>query len=131
MAEKENGEKKIIVDDDWKVQAQKEKEKLAEQEKAEREGKESAGPGPQLPPAEFPSLISMLATQAFFALGLVRTKEDDKDPAVDLPMAKFNIDMLEVIEEKTKGNLDKEEAEMLEKTLHQLRMTYVKLSEQG
>ena len=122
----DNEEKKIIVDEDWKVQAQKEKEKLAA-EQQEKEVVEEAEAGP-LPDADFSGLVSLLATQAYFALGLIQTEEGQPKKA-DLKLAKFNIDMLGVIEEKTKGNISEQEAQMLEGALHQLRMVFVKLSE--
>ena len=125
MAEKED-EKKIIIDEDWKEQARKEKEKLAEKEKAEQA--EAEKEKMNLPPASFAGLGSMLATQTLFAMGAIRT-EEDKDKPPNLELAKYNIDMLEVIEQKAKGNLTDEETKMLTDTLHQLRMTYVKLSE--
>jgi hypothetical protein len=131
-------EKKIIVDDDWKQQAQKEKEELKKQEKEElkqeetavEEAKPEAGERPPLPPANFPGLVSMLATQVFFALGLIAT-EHSQGAEPDLEMAKFNIDMLTVLEEKTKGNLGDDEEKMLTDTLSQLRMAFVQVSQKG
>ncbi len=123
-------EKKLIIDDDWKEEARKEKEVLIEQEKQDSATKaeaQSSGRSAPLPPADLSGLISMLATQSFFALGVVKTKEDE-EPRKDLEMAKFNIDMLGVVEEKTKGNLTDEEASMLTETLQQLRMVYVQVS---
>ena len=67
----------------------------------------------------------MLATQAMFAMGFIRV-EKDKEPEIDLNLAKFNIDVLEALEEKTKGNLSDDEQKMLTETLSQLRMGYVK-----
>ena len=111
--------------------AQKEKEVLAAQEKAEKESKEQEQQSSaKLPPADFAGLVSMLATQAFFALGVIRTKEDEhRDP--DFMLAKYNIDMLEVLQDRTKGNLTEEEAKLLENYLEQARMAFVKLSEKG
>lgn len=126
--EEKKDEKKIIIDEDWKQQAQKEKEKLAAQEEAEKEkapqGKGRRGP---LPQGDFAALISMLVTQALFALGLLQVEgQEGKGP--DLELAKYNIDMLETIEEKTKGNLTEDEKKMLENTISQVRMAYVKLA---
>lgn len=127
MADKDKDGKKIIIDEDWKAQAQKEKEELAkEAEKETKEKQEQAKK--QLPPADFSGLVSMLTTQAFFALGLIRT-EEDKDQPADLKLAKYNIDMLEVIEQKSKGNLTEDEEKLLSGALHQLRMAFVKISE--
>ena len=131
MAEEEKKEeKKIIIDEDWKQEAQKEKEILAAQEKAEEEKpqKKSKARGP-LPKGDFAALISMLVTQALFALGLLEVEGQEREP--DLEMAKYNIDMLETLEEKTKGNLTKEEETVLTKTLNEVRMAYVKLAEQA
>ncbi|MHC4435227.1 MAG: DUF1844 domain-containing protein [Planctomycetota bacterium] len=121
-------EKKIIVDEDWKQEAQREKEILAAKEKAEKEEKkdepEVRGP---LPEGNLAALISMLATQALFALGLLQVKgQEERKP--DLELAKYNIDMLETIEEKTKGNLTDEEEKVLSNTLSELRMGYVRVA---
>ena len=126
MAEEKKQEKKIIVDEDWKTQAQREKEQLkakAEIEKEEQEDAQKASQ--QLPKGDFSTLISMLATQAMFGMGFIRT-EKDKEPTIDLKLAKFNIDMLETLEEKTKGNLSDDEKKMLTDAISQLRMGYVK-----
>lgn len=129
MADKDNDEKKIIIDEDWKAQAQKEKEELAKEAEAEKETEEKQEQAKkQLPAADFSGLVSMLTTQAFFALGLIRT-EEDKDQPVDLQLAKYNIDMLEVIEQKSKGNLTEDEEKLISDALHQLRMAFVKISQ--
>ena len=86
MADKDNDEKKIIIDEDWKAQAQKEKEELSKEAEKETEEKQEQGQK-QLPPADFSGLVSMLTTQAFFALGLIRT-EEDKDQPANLQLAK-------------------------------------------
>jgi hypothetical protein len=128
MAKEKEQEKKIIVDEDWKQEAQKEKEILAAQEDAEKKDKqqEPQARGP-LPEGNFAALISMLATQALFALGLLQIKgQEERKP--DLELAKYNIDMLQVLEEKTRGNLSKEEEIVLANTLNELRMGYVKVA---
>lgn len=128
MAEEEKKpEKKIIVDEDWKQQAQKEKEILAAQEEAKKKetGEDKVEQAP-LPKGNFAALISMLTTQALFAMGVLKVEGQEKEP--DLEMAKYNIDMLETLEEKTKGNLAEEEKKVLENTLSQVRMAYVKVA---
>ena len=123
--EKKEEEKKIIINEDWKQEAQKEKEILAAQEKGEKEKAQKKGKarGP-LPKGNFAALVSVLVTQALFALGLLEVEGQEREP--DLEMAKYNIDMLETLEEKTKGNLSKEEETVLKNTLKQVRMAYVK-----
>ena len=133
MAQDEKKEKKIIVDEDWKAQAQKEKDVLAaqekvEHEKAEHEKEDQKKERPPLPPADFAGLVNTFTTQAFFALGVLRTKED-KDIPADLELAKYNIDMLEVLGDKTSGNISDDEQKMIENTLHQLRMAFVQISQ--
>ncbi len=129
MAEEEKKEeKKIIIDEDWKQQAQKEKENLAAEEKTEKEKTEQAEPEQgTLPPGDLAALISMLTTQALFAMGLIKVEgQEGREP--DLAIAKYNIDMLETLQEKTKGNLTDQETDVLENTLGQIRMAYVKLA---
>lgn len=128
MAKEKEHEKKIIVDEDWKQEAQKEKEILAAREEAEKKEKQQEQrPRGPLPEGNFAALISMLATQALFALGLLQIKgQEEREP--DLELAKYNIDMLQVLEEKTKGNLTKEEEAVLANTLNELRMGYVKMA---
>ena len=125
MTEQEKKEeKKLIVNEDWKTEAQKEKERLAAE--ADQKPKERH---PCLPPASFSGLVSLLVTQALFALGLlIEEKDKDKKVEPNLVLAKFNIDTLATLEEKTKGNLTKEEQELLSGALHQLRMTYVQVA---
>ncbi|MCK4886535.1 MAG: DUF1844 domain-containing protein [Planctomycetes bacterium] len=127
MAEEE---KKIIVDDDWKEEAKKDKEKLAEEEKVEEAKQEKAeqekGHGP-FPKGDFAALVSLLTTQAFYAMGVLNVEgQDDRKP--DLGLAKYNIDMLETLEAKTKGNLTEQEEKVLSDTLSQLRMVYVQVA---
>ena len=128
MADEEKKDKKIIIDEDWKQEAQKEKEILAAEEEAEKEKVQEgqAGHGP-LPPGNFAALVSMLTTQALFALGFLQIKGQEKREP-DLAMAKYNIDMLETLQEKTKGNLTDEEEKVLGDTLSELRMGFVKMT---
>lgn len=115
---------KIIVDDDWKQQAQAEKEKLAEQEtKESSSGRAQAGP---IPKADVTTLISSFLSQALFAMGAIEHPELGR--SVDLDLAKFNIDMLAVLEEKTKGNLTQQEERMLNQAIHQARMAFVEVA---
>lgn len=134
MADEQKSEKKIIIDEDWKKQAQQEKETLAAKEKQEEqkpaEMAEDQGPSGPLPPGDLASLINMLTTQALFAMGVLRVQDqDEREP--DLEMARYNIDMLETLQEKTKGNVTDEEAQVLKNTLNELRMGYVQIANHG
>lgn len=137
---------KIIVDDDWKSQAQAEKQKLAEQSRAKQQASASGGAsqagvagvaegtgggtsggGRQMPAASFEVLISTMATQALFALGAIPDPQTGQRMA-HLDLARHHLDMLGIIEEKTKENLSKEESDMLANTLYELRNRYVQLT---
>jgi hypothetical protein len=121
-------EKKIIVDDDWKQQAKAEKEKLAQEAKKEKEEKQTEQQR-QFPDGNFSSLVSMLTTQVLFALGVVVPKEmeNEEKPEADFELAKYNIDILADLQEKTKGNLSEQEADMLKQTVNQLQMAFVQI----
>jgi len=127
VAEEQKDEKKIIVDEDWKSEAQKEKEVLAAQEAQEKEKEQEKGERGPMPPGNLAALVSMLVTQAFFAMGILQVKDQEKKEP-DLELAKYNIDMLETLEEKTKGNLTEQEQKVLEQTINDVRMAYVKVS---
>lgn len=78
----------------------------------------------EVPPASFPMLVSMLATQASLALGHLEnpvTKKKEKN----LDFAKHLIDTLEMLEAKTKGNLTTEESSVLTAVLTELRFAFV------
>ncbi len=128
MAEEEKKEeKKIIIDEDWKKEAQKEKEILAAQEEGEKKPDEEGTHRGPLPEGNFAALVSMLTTQALFAMGVLQVKgQEPREP--DLELAKYQIDMLETLREKTKGNLTEAEEKVLENTLNELHMAYVKVA---
>lgn len=111
---------KIIVDDNWKEQVQREKEQL-EQQPAEAQAQSQAH---QLPEASFGFIVTSFATQALSALGYVPNPVTGKSEP-DRDLAKHLIDSLGVLEEKTVGNLSEDEGGLLKETLHQLRMAYV------
>ena len=81
----------------------------------------------KLPPPSFALLVATFGSQAMVALGQVPNPLDGKTE-VRLDLAKHAIDMLAILEQKTKGNLAADETAMLEGVLHQLRMAYVAVS---
>lgn len=130
MAENEKkDEKKIFIDEDWKQQAKKEKEVLAAEEESQKQEVEEGGRRGALPEGDFAALVSMLFTQTLFSLGFIQVKGQEKR-APDLALAKYNIDMLETLEAKTKGNLNDEEQQAITSALNELRMVYVKIANQ-
>ena len=78
-------------------------------------------------PASFLSLIMSLASNAAASLGMMPHPVTG-ETGVDLKTAKHWIDVLGMLEQKTDGNLDEHEAQMLENLLADLRMQYVSFS---
>lgn len=115
---------KIIIDDDWKSSAQAEKAKLAakEQEIAAKAA-ESSGLPEKL---GFKELISMLATQALMYMGAF--PDETGRAMVSLDVARLNIDLLTVVQDKTKGNLDEEESMMISQTITELQHQFVEVT---
>ncbi|MCI0530182.1 MAG: DUF1844 domain-containing protein [Nitrospira sp.] len=74
----------------------------------------------------FASFILSLSTQALMCLGEIPDPQDGKSHQ-DLSAAKQFIDILGLLQEKTAGNLDKSETQLLDHILFDLRMRYVKL----
>ena len=118
-------EPKLIIDSDWKSQAQAEKEKLAAQTAAKKPAAEGpGGPADEDRELGFEDLVGFFATQALSYLGYIPDPYSGK-PVVSLEHARLYIDMLGVLEAKTKGNLSEAEAAALTKTTSQLRMAFV------
>ena len=118
---------KLHVDTDWKAEAQAEKEQLAAKAAEKTQGGDPAQQG-ELPPADFKSLMGLLASQAIMGLGAY-TDPQSGGVVVDLPGAKFAIDLLGVLEEKTKGNLDESESEEMTKVVTELRSRFVQIAQ--
>jgi hypothetical protein len=129
-----SGEKR--VDEDWKKRAQAEKELDAAKftppaaPAAPAPGASGASGAPRAdlrPHPLFGGLVESLASQALMYMGAMR------DPMTgqahqDLQQSQTMIEMLSMLEEKTRGNLAKEEAEMLKQVLDEVRMHYVRIT---
>jgi hypothetical protein len=164
-------ERKIIIDEDWKAQVEREREEA--RRKAEEAAKTAAPPqdeaatipgvAPGVPPSTgsptptrgpdapagptpqdmdeydeaggledmtpFEGLISGMAAQAMFALGLI-AEQGQRQVSVDLGMARHLIDTLIVLRDKTKGNLTERENQMLVETLGELQRLYAMRAQQ-
>jgi hypothetical protein len=114
------------ADQEWKEQARAEKERLAK-ELDGKAGPGGAGEGAGLPPADFMVFVSGLATQALISLGLVPDPLSGKQE-VNLPLARYNIDLIAILEQKTEGNLTPQEESGMKSTLSELRLRYVEAS---
>jgi len=79
----------------------------------------------------FLELVLSAAAGALQAFGLGIPDEDGKKEKPNLGLARYSIDMLELLELKTKGNLEAEEERFLQEMLHQLRLRYVEAVKQS
>ena len=122
MSDTPDAQPEIQIDDDWKAQAQADKAKLAEQEAAAPQQER-----PALPPADFKGLVGVLASQAIMGLGAMPDPQG-RGVMIDLDGAKFAIDLLAVLEEKTKGNLEEDEDTELGAVLAELRARFVQVT---
>lgn len=149
----------IQIDDDWKRQAQEEKRRLAEQaaaaagtDRAPAPASASADPAAAPPPpaaarpgrdpstaapagarreatpASFASIVQSMMTQALLYLGEIAVRGGEA--VLDLDLAKRQIDMLSVLEEKTRGNLAADEQKLLDSVLYDLRNRFVSTASQ-
>lgn len=120
-------EKKIIIDEDWKSQVEAEKEAAkSASEPTSDEAAAAAGEGqmPPMPPASYMMHISMLASEAMMSMGQMPHPATG-ETGVHPEQAKYLIDTIAMLCEKTKGNVSAEETQGVEQLLHQLRMAYV------
>ena len=121
MAPEETPE--IQVDSDWKAQAQAEKQKMAAAEQVDAEA-----PPRGLPEADFKGLMSILASQAMMGLGMVQDP-GGKGVMIDLEGSKFAIDLLDVLQKKTVGNLEESEEKELTQLVTELRSRFVQITQ--
>ncbi|HET7212874.1 MAG TPA: DUF1844 domain-containing protein [Terriglobia bacterium] len=113
-----------------------------EKEEQKQERAPSVPPRPQaVPPPEpepededaserFAMLVSYLSTTAMFQLGLLPGPGGEYIPA-DLANASRTVDLLEVLQEKTRGNLNSQESKLLDEVLYELRMTYLEVQKRA
>jgi Domain of unknown function (DUF1844) len=115
-----------------------------EKEKAVREPESRVPPKPQATPAaepepladeedsseRFAMLVSYLSTTAMFQLGLLPGPGGEYIPA-DLTNGSRTIDLLEVLQEKTRGNLTSQETKLLDDVLYELRMTFLEVQKRA
>jgi hypothetical protein len=125
---KDKEEKKSfrVIDKRVEAEAAEKKEKVKKETKTQGKEaqKEEEQPRP-VPEVNFSAFVYSLSTSALVHLGEIPepiTEKMDKN----LPLAKQTIDILGILQEKTKGNLTQEEENLLNSFLYDLRMRYVK-----
>ena len=146
MSEDEKGfvvkDRRIFTDEDEGAEANDQKEQThpatAEQAQSPPENEKSPEPEapdtsetdaseeqPEFPEINFPTFIVSLNASALLHLGAIEDPTTGQK-AKNLPMAKQTIDILSMLEEKTAGNLNNEEKNLLKNILYDLRLMYVK-----
>jgi hypothetical protein len=127
MAEEKEEKKGFRVVDKRTVAEKTEKEeKVKKETKApQKEARKEAEQSPPVPDVTFSAFVYSLSTSALVHLGEIPepiSEQMDKN----LPLAKQTIDILGILQEKTKGNLTQDEENLLNSFLYDLRMRYVK-----
>ena len=91
---------------------------------------ETAEPEFPLPPVSFEFLTLSLKMQAEMQLGLVHFGEESERPKPDLRLASHTIDLMAMLQEKTRGNLTLEEQRLMENSLTELRFRFVQVRDE-
>lgn len=118
------------VDESWKEQVEKEKRAPVQPSTSEKSPVQaeqeavSLKPEEDMPQARFDLFISGLAMEAMVAMGDMPHPTTQRQ-VVNLPQAKYLIDLIGIFEEKTQGNLSVDEEKLLKDALYQLRMRYL------
>jgi len=146
MSEEEKGfvvkDRRIFTDEDKEVKAEDERteadlstdeetqpqpttEKTREPEAPESSKTDASEEQPQFPEINFPTFVVSLNASTLLHLGAIEDPTSGQKTK-NLPMAKQTIDILSMLEEKTAGNLNNEEKNLLKNILYDLRLMYVK-----
>jgi hypothetical protein len=123
-------DRRMFAEGDQDQETKEEATKPSEEEVEESKSEEAAAPEEdrtdyQLPKINFATFIFSLNSSVLVQLGLIDDPATGKKTR-NLPLAKQTIDILGMLEEKTQGNLTKDEETMLKNILYDLRMIYVK-----
>jgi len=136
MADEKNEGFKVVDRRSFTNEGSRREEVTADHTKAvPRTPVETARPSPGLDdsaeeirvePSDFETLVSYLSTTAMFQLGLIAGPGGERIPS-DMVNAQRTIDLLQVLQEKTTGNLTPQESRLLDDVLYELRMTFVEM----
>jgi len=107
---------------------QPDKESKADAPGAEREKNDEIPENVTLPPASFTSLVILLSTNALGYMAELEKAETRKKRLLRM-LARHTIDTIRVLDEKTKGNLERDEKDMIDHVLADLQLQYIKFSE--
>jgi len=126
MAEEKKGEGFVIKDKRFSEESENKEEPAARSGPEIKEKVENDASGPSdYPQVNFTNFVISLSTSCLFQFGDFPEYEGGKAEK-NLPAAKQTIDILDMLNEKTKGNLDQNEANLIQGVLYELKMRYVK-----
>ena len=121
MAEEKKGEGFVVKDRRFSDEAEKKEEPV----QAKEEVKSASEEDYDYPQVNFANFVISLSTSALFHFGDFPEYEGGKAEK-NLPAAKQTIDILDMLHEKTRGNLDDNETNLIQGVLYELKMRYVK-----
>lgn len=129
MVEEKKDDKEVKVEDRRRF-AVGENGTVRVNETKSEEKKEQASGQRIIPEANFSNFILSLNAQALVFLGALPHPETNRIES-NILLAKHTIDILEVLKEKTKGNLTDEEQSLLDEILFRLKLIYVEVQKKG
>ncbi len=101
---------------------------MATDDKAnEFEGDEGANRSTEMPRVDFSTFVLSLGTTGLYQLGVMSDPASGEVVSPDPLVAQQTIDTLEMLRDKTRGNLDEEERKLIDSLLYELRMRFVEL----
>ncbi|MCS7025637.1 MAG: DUF1844 domain-containing protein [Bryobacteraceae bacterium] len=98
---------------------------MSDETKVQESTAEESGDELPLPPPSFEFLTLSFKTQAEMHMGLLHFGDEKDRPKPNARLARHTIDMLAMLQQKTKGNLTLEEQRLLDNSLTELRFRYV------
>lgn len=84
--------------------------------------------GRELPKVDFSTFVLSLATAALYQLGALPDPASGRPAEADPLVARQTLETLEMLREKTQGNLTEEERKLIDSLLYDLRLRYVELT---
>ena len=115
----------FVIKDSRSSQLSKEEAENQDSQESSNPARTETGQQPQQPfQIDFSTFIMSLTSSAFYHLGDIADPETGKTET-NLPAVHQTIDMLTMLREKTKGNLNEEENKLLEQLIYELQMKYV------
>ena len=113
------------IDESWKNSVEKEKQSTPSPAPADGKSEIPAEEEQQVPEVDFAGFVSSLAFQGLIFLGEIPNPMAENKVTPNLPQAKYIVDTLLMFREKTKGNLTKEEDDLLGISIYELQIKYI------